>query len=104
MVATQSINLKATHTIVTSDHLTVPSNARDLIVELRISSTVSFKVMTSPDQVNWYQVGSNHNSKTEDTIVSLAGESVLQYVCVQPTSASYDSSVTSAKLYFGRSK
>lgn len=103
MVASQSINLKATSTIVTSDHLTVPSNARDLIVEVRLSDVVTFKVMTSPDQVNWYQVASTQSSKSQDTIVHI-GESVLQYVCVQPTSASYDSSIVSAKLYFGRSK
>lgn len=104
MIATESINIKTNATIVTSNHLTLPSNARDLIVEIKVSGSVHFTIMTSPDQVNWYQVGTTTHTKSADEIVELTGHSVFQYICVQPTSSSYEANVDSAKVYFGRSK
>ena len=103
MVATEFIDILKSSTIATEGHKTLPSNARDLIVEVHLTTSATFTVMTSHDQQDWHQVGSTSHTHSADVLIELKAHSVMQYVCVQPT-AQTESNVVSAKLYFGRSR
>ena len=103
MIATEKLIILKDSVIATEGHKTLPSNARDLIVEVHLTGSATFTVMTSHDQSHWHQVGATSHTHSADVLIGLKAHSVLQYVCIQPT-AQTESNVTSAKLYFGRSK
>lgn len=104
MVATEFIDILKSSTIATEGHKTLPSNARDLIVEVHLTNSANFTVMTSHDQQDWHQVGPTSHTHSADVLIELKAHSVMQYVCIQPAATQDESRIESAKLYFGRSK
>jgi hypothetical protein len=102
MIATEFITLLKTAAIDNEGHSTLPSNARDVIVEVHLTGSAAFKIMTSHDQQDWHQVGTTTHSHSVDVIIELKDHSLMQYVCIQPTSN--PERITSAKAFFGRIK
>tara|TARA_Y100000401_G_scaffold116564_1_gene122651 strand:+ start:1784 stop:2071 length:288 start_codon:yes stop_codon:yes gene_type:complete len=95
MVASEIASIKKANEAVKT--IVLPSNARDLMVEIDLNSSGNWKLQHSFDGVTWFDKVANTGT---DGLVDIDG-SVLQYVKVvfdTPDAAQ------TAKLYFGRSK
>lgn len=81
-----------------SDTIVLPSNARDIMVEVTKGGRTNWKLQHSFDGSTWFDKTS---ASTSDGLVDIDG-SVLQYVKIVFTGGS--GSTETAKIYFGRSK
>lgn len=116
MIATEFIDLKEAQDIASGSgsntvwqstgnkHVTMPSNATNLILHFHIANNVTFEFVTSHDGIEWQPISQQHDN-TSDTLVRLSNDSghILQYIGWRLISGDVDD-LTHVKLFFGRSK